>query len=517
MKPTLQGPIVLLILDGWGHAPSSPGNAITMAGTPELDKLKKDYPSTILKASGEAVGLMPGQMGDSNVGHLNLGAGRVVYQDVVRIDRAIAGGQFQQKSVFRRAFRAAQDGGCSVHLMGLLSDGGVHSHQRHLHELIRMAKQQGVTRLWVHVFLDGRDVSPRSALRYVEELDRVMSCVKLGQIATVSGRHYAMDRDGRWERTQAAFSAIVEGEGRTATSAQEAISRAYEEGNDDEFVRPTVLGDYQGMLPGDTGIFFNFRADRARQLVKALVLPEFEYFPRPQTKIPMSLAGMTVYQEDLPVPHAFDRQEIPDTFGEVISRAGFRQLRVAETEKYAHVTFFFSGMQEEVFPGECRMLIPSPKVRTYDEKPEMSAREVTDAVLEEIKSGRFDVFVVNLANLDMVGHTGHLSPAQEAVRVVDACAGRMARTTLRCKGQILIVGDHGNAEHMLGEGEEAHTAHTANDVPCILVSTACKGRQLREGVLGDVAPTLLSIMKLDKPAAMTCHSLLADEDKERDA
>ncbi len=509
------GPIVLLILDGWGIAPPNPGNAISIAGTPQLDKLRDKYPSTTLKASGEAAGLMSGQMGDSNVGHLNLGAGRVVHQDVVRINRAIERREFQENAAFHEAFREAREKGSALHLMGLVSDGGVHSHEDHLHELLKMAKDAGVKTIWVHAFLDGRDVPPRSALPFLAKLEDVMGRLGLGAVATVSGRHYAMDRDGRWQRTQRAFSAIVEGEGRQAESAQAAIQRAYQEGDDDEFVKPTVVGEYEGVLPEDPAIFFNFRPDRARQLVKALVLPEFEHFPRPETAIPMRVTGMTIYQEDLPIPHAFDRQRLQGTFGEVISRAGLRQLRVAETEKYAHVTFFFSGMQEDVFPGESRMLIPSLKVATYDKKPEMSAAEVTAALVEELKRGHFDVFIANLANLDMVGHTGCLASAQKAVNVVDACAARIARTALKQKGHLLIVGDHGNAEQMVGDGEEPHTAHTENDVPCILVSQVHRGQTLRSGALGDVAPTLLEIMGIDKPAAMTGHSLLAGEDKER--
>ncbi|MEW6524687.1 MAG: 2,3-bisphosphoglycerate-independent phosphoglycerate mutase [Bacillota bacterium] len=499
-RPQVRSPVALIVLDGWGMAPSGPGNAV--CGTsPELARLASEYPSTQLAADGEAVGLMSGQMGDSNVGHLNLGAGRIVLQDLLRINRSIEAGSFQRNPALLEPMARAAGRGGALHLLGLLSDGGVHSHELHFHALIDMARDAGVQDLAVHAFLDGRDVPPASALPYIRRLEEVMARAGIGRIATISGRYYAMDRDKRWERTLRAFRALALGEGIPATSAAGALAAAYDQGELDEFVAPAVIRGYTGIKPGDAGIFVNFRADRARQLVQALVLPDFYQFSRPP-HFPMDLTGMTLYEEGLPLPHAFPQLEIRDTLGEVVSRAGLTQLRLAETEKYAHVTYFFSGMDERTFPGETRLLIPSPKVATYDLQPEMSAREVTAAFLDAIRGGEHDVIIANYANPDMVGHTGDLEAARRAVAVVDECVGRVARALVEEGGAAIIVSDHGNAECMVDRDGSPHTAHTSNPVPCILVDPVRRCCRLRAGVLGDVAPTLLEVIGLEKPTAM---------------
>jgi 2,3-bisphosphoglycerate-independent phosphoglycerate mutase len=500
-------PVALIVLDGWGLAPPGPDNAVSEAGH-NLARLSRTYPSTQLLADGEAVGLMAGQMGDSNVGHLNLGAGRVVMQDLVRINHAIALGEFQRNPALLAPMTRVVRQERTLHLMGLLSDGGVHSHESHWHTLMVMAKELGVDDVACHVFLDGRDVPPDSGETYLRRLLEVMTGVGVGRFATVSGRYYAMDRDGRWDRTRRAFLALAVGEGEQATSAMAALSAAYARGEQDEFVLPTVISGYSGIRPGDAAIFVNFRADRARQLTRALAAPKFEHFPRP-CPFPMDLTGMTPYEEELHLPYAFPRLCIDDTLGEVVSRAGLTQLRLAETEKYAHVTYFFNGMSEQVFPGEVRQLIPSPQVATYDHQPEMSAPAVTAAFIQAIQSGRYDLIVANYANPDMVGHTGVLEAAKRAVAAVDTGVVQVVEALLKQGGAALIVSDHGNAECMADGSGHPYTAHTANPVPCILVDPSRRHCRLRPGVLGEVAPTMLELMGLDKPQTMTCESLIS--------
>ncbi|MCL4424773.1 MAG: 2,3-bisphosphoglycerate-independent phosphoglycerate mutase [Firmicutes bacterium] len=534
-------PVGLIVLDGWGLSAATEGNAIAQARKPVMDRLYRDYPHSRLLAHGEAVGLTDDQMGNSNVGHLNLGAGRIVYQDLVRISKSIREGAFFQNPVLLKAFALAEQAGGAVHLLGLLSDGGVHSHQEHLYALLEMARRRGFTRVFVHPFLDGRDTPPTSARGYMEHLLRVMGEKGVGQVATVMGRYYAMDRDRRWERTRLAYQALVHGVGELAPDPLTALGAAYAREETDEFVKPVVIvGKSTGprevakggtIGPKDTVIFFNFRADRARQITRALADPDFSAFSRgpsplsdrplavaspgaraeeSRTLFPLYLAGFTQYDESFPLPSAFPPQSLKNTFGEVISRAGLKQLRIAETEKYAHVTFFFNGGEETPFPGEKRLLIPSPKVATYDQRPEMSAREVTEALLGEIKKGNFDFFLLNYANPDMVGHTGVLEATVRAIEVVDQCLGQVVATVRQAGGAAMIVGDHGNAECMVDpKTGEPHTAHTSNPVPCLLVDDSRREVILRNGVLSEVAPTLLEILGLEKPGEMDRESLIS--------
>lgn len=505
-------PAALIVLDGWGINPRREGNAVALARTPNLDRLFATYPHSQLEAAGEAVGVMAGQMGDSNIGHLNLGAGRIVYQDLVRITRSIRAREFFQNPTLRAAIESARDRGTALHLLGLLSPGGVHSHSEHLYALLEMAVELGLKKVFVHAFLDGRDTPPTSARQYMEELLERMRSLGVGRVATVSGRYYAMDRDKRWERTKRAYDALVRGEGERAADPLEAVETAYARGETDEFVVPTVVVDGEGrpvgkIQPGDSVIFFNFRYDRARQLTQAFVDENFTAFP--VEKLPgLYFVCMTRYDETLRAPVAFSPQDLNRTMGEVVSQLGLRQLRIAETEKYAHVTFFFSGGREEPFPGEDRRLIPSPKVATYDLQPEMSAYPVTEVVIAAVEAGEYDFLVLNYANLDMVGHTGVLDAAVRAVEAVDDCLGRVVDALVRRGWKVIITGDHGNAEQMVDyETGEPHTAHTLNPVP-VLVLGAGKGARVHPGILADVAPTLLELMGLSQPAEMTGRSLL---------
>ena len=512
----LASPIALIIMDGIGVGrPDDADNAVACAATPHLTLLQELYPAATLTCSGEAVGLPDGQMGNSEVGHLNMGAGRVVYQELTRITKAIRDGDFFANPVLAGAVRAVQDSGAALHLMGLVSDGGVHSHIDHIYGLLELARRSGLTRVYIHAFLDGRDVPPSSALEYLGALEAKAAELGVGRIATVSGRYFAMDRDQRWERTVKAYDALVRGEGEHAPSARAAVEQAYARGETDEFVLPTVVdtaGD-GAIRAGDSVIFFNFRPDRARQLTRVFVDRDFAGFPRPF--LPVVFATFTQYDESLPVPVAFTPQYIKNTLGEVFSAAGYRQLRIAETEKYAHVTYFFNGGEEKPYPGEERVLIPSPKVATYDLKPEMSARAVTDRVIDEIRSGKHDLIVINYANGDMVGHTGVLAAAIQAVGVVDECVGRVV-ATLRDRGGIaLITADHGNAEKMIDlSGGCPFTAHTTNPVPLILVSERHRGAALRPGILADIAPTILALAGLPQPPEMTGASLIIKEGKQ---
>lgn len=514
-------PVALIVLDGFGLNPNPEANAVYTARTPNFDRYWAEYPHTTLEASGEAVGQLPGQMGDSNVGHLNLGAGRVVYQTLVRIARAIDDGSFFRLPAWQDAVARAQGSGGALHLMGLVSDGGVHSHLTHIHALVDMAKAAGIPadRLFIHAFLDGRDVPPTSAPVYLEQLEAKLREAGVGRIATVSGRYYAMDRDKRWERTELAFRAVYGGEGIPAASAAGAVAAARERGENDEFVQPTVITDAGGQAigpirPGDVAIFFNFRPDRGRQLSLALFQADFAGFARPAGFQPVPLYTMTQYDQGFGVPVAFPPQFVTRPMGEVVSEAGLRQLRIAETEKYAHVTYFFNGGEEQVFPGEERVMIPSPRVATYDLQPEMSAYGIAAEAERWIREDRLDFMVLNFANPDMVGHTGVLSAAIRACEAVDECLGQVVSAILAKGGAALVLADHGNADQMVDYATgQPHTNHTLHPVPCILVDDTRRGATLRAGgVLGNAAPTLLEVIGLPQPPEMDRPSLLARED-----
>ncbi|MGC9515014.1 2,3-bisphosphoglycerate-independent phosphoglycerate mutase [Methanocrinis sp.] len=503
-------PVMLIIMDGFGESGEIEGNAIASARTPYIDCLKRSRPFTTLGAAGLDVGLPQGQMGNSEVGHLNLGAGRVVYQDYTRINLAIKDGSFYENPVLIEAIDRTKEGDATLHLMGLLSDGGVHSHNSHLYALLRLAKERGLEWVRIHAILDGRDVPPRSALGYFRELAEEIRSIGVGKVSTVAGRYYSMDRDRRWERTQLAYRAMTSGEGFFAEGPEEAVRAGYDRGEDDEFLKPTVV-DPQGLVEdGDSLIFFNFRPDRARQITKAFTDPDFCEFDR--EKIDLHFVCMTQYEASIEAPVAFPAEYLKDTLGEVVSRAGMRQLRIAETEKYAHVTFFFNGGEEEASPGEDRVLIPSPKVATYDLKPEMSAFEVTDAVVEKVREDLYDLVVLNYANADMVGHTGIFEAAVKAVEAVDECVGRVVSEVLAHGGAVLLTADHGNAEKMEDSGTgQHHTAHTTNPVPFVLIMDGEKARLRDDGILADVAPTVLDLLALPIPAAMTGRSLIAKD------
>ncbi|MDR1131919.1 MAG: 2,3-bisphosphoglycerate-independent phosphoglycerate mutase [Oscillospiraceae bacterium] len=501
-------PTVLLILDGLGLAGPGEGNAVSRAYTPVLDKLLAECPNTTLSASGLDVGLPDGQIGNSEVGHTNIGAGRIVYQALPMITNKIKDGSFFENSAYIAAMDACLEAGTALHLLGLLSEGGVHSHITHMFALLEMAKRRGLTRIFIHAFLDGRDVSPTTGAAYVR--DTVSKCAELGvgAIATVQGRFYAMDRDKRWERVEKAYAAMVYGEGVRNPDPVDAVEKSYTEGVTDEFVVPVVCCDGR-IGGGDSVIFYNFRPDRARELTYALTSENFDGFERRQGFFPLHYVCTTRYDEKLTkLPVAYPPEDIADTFGEYISKLGLTQLRIAETEKYAHVTFFFNGGAERTFPGEDRILVPSPRqFPTYDLIPEMSANAVADKCAEAIRSGRYDVVICNLANCDMVGHTGVLSAAIRAVETVDACMGRILAAVIDAGGTILITADHGNADRMLEENGEPHTAHTTNPVPLILCGAEAR---LKSGRLADIAPTMLALMGVMKPEKMTGESLIVD-------
>jgi len=509
-------PVVLIVLDGWGLRAEREGNAIELAGAPFYHRLFTDYPHTALTASGELVGLPDDQMGNSEVGHLNLGAGRVVYQDLTRINRAIADGTFADSPVLATAMDAATSPGRTLHLLGLLSDGGVHSHIAHLYALLDLAKRRGVERVAIHAFLDGRDTPPQSGAGFVRALEARLASERLGRIATVSGRYYAMDRDRRWDRIRLAYDAIVQGRGVAVKEAAGAVEESYGRGVTDEFFVPAVVcQDGVPLAPvrdGDSAIVFNFRADRARELCAALTAESFDGFARAPRIRWSSFVGMTRYDDRLSIPPVFEPVRLTHIFADVVSGRGLRQLRIAETEKYAHVTYFFNGGEETVFPGEDRVLIPSPRdVATYDLKPEMSAPLVTDEVVKRITSDVYDFILINYANPDMVGHTGKLDAAIEAVRVIDHCLSRVVPAVLEQGGAVVLTADHGNLEQMFDETGGPHTAHTTNPVPCVVIDARLKGapRPLRTGgIFADVAPTLLQLMGLPQPPEMTGRSLL---------
>lgn len=510
----MKGPLCLIIMDGWGVNPKSDGNAIAVAKTPVIDNLSKIYPFTTLNASGLSVGLPEGQMGNSEVGHLNIGAGRVVYQDFTRISKAIEDGDFFKNTILLDAISAVKSNRSSLHVMGLLSDGGVHSHLEHLFALIEMAKKKDIERLFIHAILDGRDTPPRSSLSYIKATEDCIKQVGLGEISTVIGRYYAMDRDKRWDRVKQAYDAVVLGEGLEADSASQAVENSYARGEGDEFVKPTVIkrnGMPVGVLSDkDAVIFFNFRTDRTREITRALNHDGFDGFERKKVPSLSSFVCMTEYDETFGLPVAFPPVKLTNIFGEVISRAGLRQLRIAETEKYAHVTFFFNGGVEEPYKNEDRKLIASPKeVPTYDYKPEMSAYEVTNELVLDIENCRHDVIILNYANADMVGHTGFIEAAKKAVETVDTCVGRVVDAVRARGGKVIITSDHGNAEQMVDyETHAPHTAHTSNRVPFILVDDERKNAKLREGILADIAPTMLELLGLPVPKEMEGKSLI---------
>lgn len=505
-------PVMLMILDGFGIAEKSEGNAVALANKPNFDRLLKEYPNTQLQASGMAVGLPEGQMGNSEVGHLNIGAGRIVYQELTRITKAIEDGDFFENEALMKAMKNAKENNASLHLMGLLSDGGVHSHIEHLKGLLEFAKKEGLQKVYVHAFMDGRDVPPSSGKDFIIKAEEMMKEVGVGQIATVSGRYYAMDRDNRWERVQLAYNAIVLGEGEKASSAVEAIDNSYHDEKTDEFVLPCVIEEdghpTATIKNGDSVVFFNFRPDRARELTRAINDKEFAGFNR--ETLDLTFVTMTQYDKTLErVNIAFKPQTLVNTLGEYVSSKGLEQLRIAETEKYAHVTFFFNGGVEKENPGEERKVIPSPKVATYDLKPEMSAYEVTDELLNRLDQDKYDMIILNFANPDMVGHTGVVQAAVKAVEAVDECLGKIVDKVLEKDGTVFITADHGNAETEIDFSTgNPFTAHTTNPVPFVWVSNNIDGRTLKSGKLADIAPTMLNVMNLEVPEEMTGECLI---------
>jgi 2,3-bisphosphoglycerate-independent phosphoglycerate mutase len=519
MTRSIKKPVLLIIMDGWGIRADERYNAVAQAKTPHIDALTRGYPSSLLGASGESVGLPAGQMGNSEVGHLNLGAGRIVYQDYTRINRAIEEGSFFENGVILDVLQRIKKAGGSLHLIGLLSDGGVHSHMEHIYASIRTAKREGISRIFFHALLDGRDTPPTSGDGYMSELLGFLKEEGIGRVATLGGRFYGMDRDNRWKRVKKAYDAMVLGVGEKSTHPLDAIRDGYKKGETDEFVTPTVVTDGDGPVgrigDGDGIFFINFRADRARELTRAFTSPDFTGFVRESVPRLSGYLTMTQYDETFDLPIAFPPQELRGILGEVISRYPAEQLRIAETEKYAHVTFFFSGGDEDVFPGEERVLIPSPKeVPTYDKKPEMSAHEVQEAVISKIREKKFSLIILNFANPDMVGHTGVMEAAVTAIETVDDCVGSVVREAQEAGYTTLITADHGNTEEMWDyENDEPHTAHTTNPVPFIVVDDAYKGKTVRDGILADVAPTILAIMGIDKPEEMTGTSLFVPRGK----
>lgn len=503
-------PIMLMILDGFGLNENEKGNAIKLANTPNIDKLMKTWPTTQIHTSGLSVGLPEGQMGNSEVGHTNIGAGRIVYQDLTRITKSIEDGDFFSIKEFVQAIENCKKYHSKLHIMGLLSNGGVHSHIRHLYALLELAKRKDFEDVYVHCFLDGRDTPPASGEGYLLKLEEKMKEKGVGKIASISGRFYSMDRDKRWERVQKSYEALVYGEGEKATSAISAIESSYQKEVFDEFVEPTVICNNEEPIATienhDSVIFFNFRPDRARELTRSLVDPEFDGF---ETKpLDLDYVCFTQYDETIPnVEIAFKPESLKNTFGEYVSKQGLTQLRIAETEKYAHVTFFFNGGEEKQYKGEDRILIPSPKVQTYDLKPEMSAYEVTKKVVEAVQSDKYDTIILNYANPDMVGHTGNLEATIKAIEAIDECVQKVVDAVEEKNGMIIMTADHGNAEQMIDyKTGEPHTAHTTNPVPLVLIGA--EGIKLKEGKLADLAPTMLELMELPKPEEMTGESLI---------
>jgi 2,3-bisphosphoglycerate-independent phosphoglycerate mutase len=512
--PRPHTPLALIILDGWGLREERDHNAVALANPTNYYHLLARYRSATLTASGEAVGLPEGQMGNSEVGHTNLGAGRVVYQDLTRIGKSIREGEFFTRRALVDAIDRCVEGTHALHLVGLVSDGGVHSHQFHLHAIVELAARRGVKRLFVHVITDGRDTSPTGGAEYVKKLEAVLGSAGVGRIASVSGRYYAMDRDKRWSRVKLAYDAIVRGVGPTAPSAAAVIGRSYDSDVTDEFIIPTVIVDESGrpvgpMATGESVVFFNFRADRMRQIVRALAFPDFDGFERPD-RPSVHITTMTEYDRTFPFPVIFPPEPATGYIAEVLAKQGLTNLRLAETEKYAHVTYFFNGGREEPYADESRILVPSPKVPTYDLKPEMSAVGVADALIADVEAKKHDVIICNFANPDMVGHTGSLDAATRAIKTVDHCLGRVISAILAAGGSAIVTADHGNAELMWDyETNSPHTAHTTNPVPVILVDGPGIDRPppLAHGALCDIAPTMLGMLGLDPSKEMTGKDL----------
>lgn len=510
----MRKPTALIILDGFACRSETLGNAVAQANKPNFDRYWNQFPHAQLTASGEAVGLPEGQMGNSEVGHLNIGAGRIVYQSLTRINKSIREGDFFTNEVLLDLIHQVKASNGRLHVMGLLSDGGVHSHYAHLHALLQLAKDQGVEETFVHGFLDGRDVGPATAIPYVEETERIMQEMNYGSFATISGRYYAMDRDRRWERVQLAYDAIVDGKGPQFPDAISGIQASYDEKIVDEFVKPFVIGTEHGpkavFKEGDGVIFFNFRPDRAIQLGFALTNPAFDSFARgAHHPDHLPFVSFTEYNDEVIGGIAYTKQDLKNTVGEVLAKNGKLQLRIAETEKYPHVTFFMSGGRHEEFPGESRILINSPKVATYDLQPEMSAYEVTDALVEAIENDQFDAILLNFANPDMVGHSGMLEPTIKAIEVVDACLGRVVDAILAKGGEAIITADHGNADEVITVQGNPMTAHTTNPVPVIVTRPEIQLRH--DGILADLAPTMLDLMGIEQPVEMTGKTLLEME------
>lgn len=508
-------PTMLMILDGFGLNPSEYGNAVKAAHTPNLDKIFETYPHISLRASGLAVGLPEGQMGNSEVGHLNIGAGRIVYQELTRITKAIEDGIFSGNAALNKAIDHVLGENSTLHIFGLLSDGGVHSHIEHIKSAIRLADSRGVSNIMLHCFMDGRDVPPTSGIHYIEDMEKMSESLSSLKIGVVSGRYYAMDRDKRWERVEKAYDALTLLDGRHADSASEAVKNAYAEGETDEFILPTVCEKATPVSDGDSVIFCNFRPDRAREITRAFVDPGFDGFARKKAPQDLVYVCMTQYDASMPnVEIAFPPQTIKNTLGEYLSANGLHQLRIAETEKYAHVTFFFNGGVETANPLEDRILIPSPKVATYDLKPEMSAFEVTDKVIEEIGTGVYDVIILNFANADMVGHTGVFEAAVKAIEALDLCVQKVTDAVLAVGGQILLTADHGNADCMLDADGNVVTAHSTNPVPLVHISASpCSFREdtAEAAKLADIAPTMLKLMELPIPPEMSGDCLVKIE------
>lgn len=507
----MKKPVVLCIMDGFGKNDSDYGNAIAMAKTPNLDKLMAECPMTYIGASGMDVGLPDGQMGNSEVGHTNMGAGRVVYQPLTRITKAFADGEAYEKPALCSAMENAKDK--ALHLIGLVSPGGVHSHTEHLYGLLEMAKKSGVENVYIHALLDGRDVPPSSAVAYLEELEAKMKEIGVGKIASVMGRFYAMDRDNIWDRVEKAYAAVVYGEGIQADDAVEAVKASYETIDEDgkhltdEFVLPTVIGKDGRVKENDSVIFFNFRPDRAREITRTFVDPDFTGFERKKGFFPLNYVCMTQYDAEMPnVAVAFGPEALTNTLGEYLSAQGKTQLRIAETQKYAHVTFFFNGGEEKQYEGEDRILVDSPKISTFDLMPEMSAPEVSEKLNEAVRSGKYDAVIVNFANCDMVGHTGIIPAAVKAVETVDDCVGSLVEAVKEMDGVLFVTADHGNADKMLDENGEPFTAHTTNPVPFIIVNYPCDVRE--GGKLCDIAPTMLKVMGLPQPTEMNGESII---------
>ena len=507
-RVSMKTPTTLIIMDGFGLGPKYPGNAVENTPKPHLENIFKECPGCRLSASGLDVGLPEGQMGNSEVGHTNIGAGRVVFQDLPHISRDIDSGEFFKNPAYLEAMEHCREWGTALHLMGLLSDGGVHSHITHLFALVKMAKEQGLEKVYVHCFLDGRDVPPSSGKSYVEQLQAKLDELGTGRIATVMGRYYAMDRDKRWDRVQRAYDAIALGEGIFEEDPAAAVQKSYDSGVTDEFMEPVVCAKGAQVRDNDSIIFYNFRPDRAREITRCFVDEDFQDVERKKGFVPVDFVCTTEYDATMPnVTVAYPRQKLENIFGEYISKLGLTQLRIAETEKYAHVTFFFNGGVETVFPGEDRVLIASPKVATYDLQPEMSAYQVTEEAVKRIESGAYDVIILNFANCDMVGHTGVYEAACRAVTAVDECVGRVVEATSRMGGVSLITADHGNAERMADEDGEPFTAHTTKLVPFYIVGASVR---LRDGRLADIAPTMLDLMGLEKPKEMDGETLIVN-------